>query len=238
MPATKGSARTPLGPIIIFLKEPSELSVDVVRLGAHNLGESSSEFVDDYVPKQLIIHPEYKDDGSLPEHDIAIILLQTEGIARVNMCVDYNLNTKVSGVRIRQAVSPVCLPAPNTDLPAGSPVLVAGWGATSEGGLDADILQEVTVGVIDQQSCYASYVHLFGAEIGEDVLCAGLLNGGRDACQGDSGGPLVFEEDDGTFKLVGVISAGLGCARRDVPGIYANVSNHVEWIEKIWSMLE
>ena len=91
---------------------------------------------------------------------------------------------------------------------------------------------------MDHLSCYNCYIHLLGAKIGEDVFCAGFMNGERDACQGDSGGPLVFEEDDGTFKLVGVVSAGLGCARRDVPGIYANVSNHVEWIKKIFSMLE
>ena len=63
-----------------FVQEPgSELSLDVVRLGAHNLGESEFENVDDYVPKQVIMHPQFKDNGSFPEHDIAIIVLQTEG---------------------------------------------------------------------------------------------------------------------------------------------------------------
>ena len=51
----------------------------MVRLGAHNLGESEDENVDDYVPKQVIIHPEYRDNESFPEHDIAVIILQTEG---------------------------------------------------------------------------------------------------------------------------------------------------------------
>jgi len=63
------------------IQEPgSQLSLDVVRLGAHNLGESAFENVDDYVPKQVIMHPQFKDNiGSFPEHDIAIIVLQTEG---------------------------------------------------------------------------------------------------------------------------------------------------------------
>ena len=50
-----------------------------MRLGAHNLGESEFENVDDYVPKQVIVHPEYKDNTSFPVHDIAVIVLQTEG---------------------------------------------------------------------------------------------------------------------------------------------------------------
>eukprot|EP00092_Neocalanus_flemingeri_P050878 GFUD01058940.1.p1 GENE.GFUD01058940.1~~GFUD01058940.1.p1 ORF type:complete len:216 (+),score=50.01 GFUD01058940.1:77-724(+) len=36
------------------IQEPgSELSLDIVRLGVHNLGDSAFENVDDYVPKQL-----------------------------------------------------------------------------------------------------------------------------------------------------------------------------------------
>eukprot|EP00092_Neocalanus_flemingeri_P004277 GFUD01004597.1.p1 GENE.GFUD01004597.1~~GFUD01004597.1.p1 ORF type:complete len:401 (-),score=88.61 GFUD01004597.1:49-1176(-) len=203
-------------------KPGSELSLDVVRLGAHNLGESAFELVDDYVPKQVIIHPQFDNTGSFPEHDIAIIVLQTEA----------------SGVEIRKEVSPVCLPAPNTQLPPGSSVLVAGWGATSEGGLEADRLQEVTVEVTGQSRCRTVYKQLVGAEIGEDILCAGLGEGGKDACQGDSGGPLVSEQGDGTYHLVGVVAAGIGCARRNVPGIYAKVSHHMGWIEEVRSRLE
>jgi len=197
-------------------KSGSDLSLDIVRLGAHNLGESAFEDVDDYVPRQVIIHPQFKDNTSFPEHDLAIIVLQTE----------------VAGVRMRKGVSPVCLPGPDTRLPAGSTVLVAGWGATSEGGLEADRLQEVTVEVTGQERCRAVYKELVGAEIGEDILCAGLEEGGKDACQGDSGGPLVSGQG-GTFQLVGVVSSGLGCARRNVPGLYAGVASHMDWIEEV-----
>jgi len=195
----------------------SGFSLDLVRLGAHNLGESEFEDVDDYVPKQVMVHPEYKDNTSFPVHDIAVIVLQTQD----------------SGVRVRKEVSPVCLPAPNSQVPAGSPVLVAGWGAISEGGLEADRLQEVTAEVTGHMRCRTAYKQLVGADIGGDILCAGLEEGGKDACQGDSGGPLVSEQGDGTFRLVGVVSAGLGCARRNVPGLYADVSKHMDWIEAV-----
>merc|ERR1711915_922947 len=71
------------------------------------------------------------------------------------------------------------------------------------------------------------------AELGEDILCAGLQEGGKDACQGDSGGPLVQEREDGSFNLVGVVSAGIGCARRDIPGLYADVESHLSWINSV-----
>ena len=54
------------------------VELDVVRLGAHNLGESEFEDVDDYVPQQVFVHPQYK-QGNFPENDIAIVVLQTEG---------------------------------------------------------------------------------------------------------------------------------------------------------------
>ena len=148
-----------------------------------------------------------------------------------------NTLTPVAGVRMRKGVSPVCLPGPDTRLPAGSTVLVAGWGATSEGGLEADRLQEVTVEVTGQERCRAVYKELVGAEIGEDILCAGLEEGGKDACQGDSGGPLVSGQG-GTFQLVGVVSSGLGCARRNVPGLYAGVASHMDWVEEVRGAVE
>ncbi|MFA7266976.1 MAG: serine protease, partial [Candidatus Nanopelagicales bacterium] len=61
-------------------------------------------------------------------------------------------------------------------------------------------------------------------------ICAGLPTGGTDACQGDSGGPLVSAVD-GRSRLVGVVSAGTGCALARYPGIYTRVSTYSNWIE-------
>ena len=80
--------------------------------------------------------------------------------------------------------------------------------------------------------CRTVYQQLVGEEVGEDILCAGVEDGGKDACQGDSGGPLVSEQG-GVYHLVGVVSAGLGCARRNVPGLYADVARHMDWIDGV-----
>ena len=142
------------------------------------------------------------------------------------------------GVDIRKSVSPVCLPDENFNLSPGTPVTIAGWGATGEDGPVINTLQEVDVEVTEPRKCQETYLRLAGAKIGENILCAGIEEGGKDSCQGDSGGPLVVEMNDGTFVLVGVISAGMGCARRDIPGIYTKVSKHIKWIKKVQENME
>ena len=61
------------------------------------------------------------------------------------------------------------------------------------------------------------------------MICAGLPEGGIDSCQGDSGGPLVVN-DAGTWKQVGVVSFGRGCAAPDADGVYARVTEFIAWI--------
>merc|ERR1712037_178714 len=59
----------------------------------------------------------------------------------------------------------------------------------------------------------------------EDMICAGLMAGGKDSCQGDSGGPLVAADPakNHSLSLVGVVSWGFGCAEPDSLGIYSKV---------------
>lgn len=66
------------------------------------------------------------------------------------------------------------------------------------------------------------------------VICAGHT-GGVDACQGDSGGPLMLPvHQDGKFPFyqIGVVSYGIGCARPNIPGVYANVQHYADWIKE------
>ncbi|KAJ8020947.1 Enteropeptidase [Holothuria leucospilota] len=154
-------------------------------------------------------HPNYNDDTS--DHDIAILRLTTK-------------------VNVTGYVRPACLATSETEVTTYSTCYVAGWGATSEGGNVANILQEAQVNLFTDEECYGFY----GSEYNPDtMICAGYSEGGIDTCQGDSGGPLVCEGNNGQWHLVGVTSWGYGCARPNQPGVYTRISKHIDYIEQV-----
>jgi len=196
------------------------VSLDVVRLGAHDLSVEE-ESAEDYRVRKIVVHPQFIVQHRIPQHDIALVLLETGG----------------SG--LREEVVPVCLPPPDLDISPGSSVLVAGWGATSEGGNTADRLQEVPLQVYDQNICQNTYENITGLSLGPGVLCAGTPQGGRDACKGFGGGALLYrQKNTNNWVEVGILSAGAGCGRRDIPGIYTKLSHYVHWIEALRKELE
>jgi len=99
---------------------------------------------------------------------------------------------------------------------AGTRGTVLGWGATSEGGPQSLVLREVRVPVMSDDDCQAAYPNDYKAS---SMFCAGVVTGGLDACQGDSGGPFIV-----AGKLTGIVSWGVGCARKGSPGVYTRVA--------------
>jgi len=113
----------------------------------------------------------------------------------------------------------------------GGTFTVMGWGTTSEGSMrEQRFLREAQVPFVSDAVCGSAYRKAGYDFVPSDMICAGRPDrGGIDTCQGDSGGPMVRRDGDGWVQ-VGIVSWGLGCARRHYPGVYTQVSHFVSAI--------
>ncbi|OXS34741.1 S1 family serine peptidase [Streptomyces sp. XY006] len=104
----------------------------------------------------------------------------------------------------------------------GGAATVYGWGDISGAGEYPNDLRAARVRVLPDASCEEAYPGggADGTYDARSMLCAGEMDGGRDACQGDSGGPLVAQG-----RLIGLVSWGIGCGRAGSPGVYMRVSD-------------
>lgn len=153
-------------------------------------------------------HPQY--DSSTTANDISVLEL-----ASTVSLTDY------------PNIKPACLPAAGAKFPGDS--LVSGWGTIGSGSYLNSWLHEVNVTTFADGNCGAMNSYMT-----DDMLCAGLMQGGKDACQGDSGGPLVAADpaQNNAQTLIGVVSWGFGCAGADALGIYAEVSHFTNWLNQ------
>ncbi|XP_055540538.1 venom serine protease Bi-VSP-like isoform X2 [Wyeomyia smithii] len=192
-----------------------------VRLGEYDTSTDAETNHIDIPVVKMETYPQYdKKDG---HSDLAILYLGED-------------------VAFNDAVRPICLPigdpikSRNLD---GLTPFVAGWGRTQEGGKSANVLQELQIPIVSNTECRELYSKIGKAfsekQFDNAVLCAGVLEGGKDSCQGDSGGPLMFPQRSGVefyYYQIGIVSYGIGCARAQVPGVYTRVTQFVDWIQE------
>ena len=181
-----------------------------VIVGDTDLG-SFSEALSFIMAVKMIIQHENYISSPYPQNDISILELEEE----IDLFAYPN-------------IKPICLPTQNK-VYADQNAVVLGWGTISSGGPSTSVLNEVGVTIFADDNC-ADMTELMT----EDMICAGEVEGGKDACQGDSEGPLITKDDDnnGAATLVGVVSWGFGCAVEDQPGIYAEVAHFLDWIDE------
>uniref|UniRef100_A0A8C2F7M7 Uncharacterized protein n=1 Tax=Cyprinus carpio TaxID=7962 RepID=A0A8C2F7M7_CYPCA len=155
----------------------------------------------------IIVHPSYNSQTS--DNDIALIHLS-------------------STVTFNDYIKPVCLAAQNSAFPSGTSSWITGWGDVQAGvSLPAPgILQETMVPVVANDQCNTL---LGSGSVTSNMMCAGLIEGGKDTCQGDSGGPMVSKQCS-VWVQSGITSWGYGCAEPNSPGVYTRVSQYQSWI--------
>uniref|UniRef100_A0A671SF18 Si:dkey-32n7.7 n=1 Tax=Sinocyclocheilus anshuiensis TaxID=1608454 RepID=A0A671SF18_9TELE len=154
----------------------------------------------------IIKHPDYNFTN---DNDIALLKLR-------------------SPITFTDYIRPVCLAAHSSVFNSGTDSWITGWGNISEGVPlpSPKVLQEVEVHVIGNRQCNC----LYGVgNITDNMICAGLLEGGKDSCQGDSGGPMVSRQSS-VWVQSGIVSFGIGCARPETPRVFVRVSRYQEWI--------
>ncbi len=187
-------------------------SQSTVWAGSNNTGSQTAYSVAQYIP-----HPNYSFNSPDGSYSYDFALLRINGTFPSNL-----IRARLPDATVMQAVAK-----------PGDPVTTLGWGATSEGGSGTTSLREVTVPVVSDATCAASYngsSAAGGLRLNPAVsICAGLASGGQDSCQGDSGGPLIAPYN-GSIYSIGVVSYGLGCARPNYYGVYSETAAVVDWI--------
>ncbi|KAI9554770.1 hypothetical protein GHT06_020047 [Daphnia sinensis] len=189
-----------------------QLSLMVVKLGMHNVGDGENVPDDAHVTRRIsrmTLHKGYNYANAF--NDIAIITMDAP-------------------VVYSKSISPVCLPAPSSDVDiyAGKDGMVMGWGVLSYGGSSPSALQQATAPIITNAECRQIYSD--PGQIPNHMLCASTLS--TSSCHGDSGGPLVVKsEEDGRWYQAGIVSWGYECANQAYPaGVYTKVTWLRGWI--------
>ncbi|CAH1717475.1 unnamed protein product [Chironomus riparius] len=218
----------------IYMCGGSLIAENVVLTAAHCLNESNLNDLSirageydtqtifelfphvDYVVKKVVIHEAFYRRALL--NDIALLFLEKKA--------------KMSDV-----IGTICLPSQDQAYDNKN-CIATGWGKDKFGreGLYQSILKKIELPTVPFDDCEEK---LRETRLGEDFeldtsfMCAGG-DEGKDTCKGDGGSPLICPVDGqvNQYYQAGIVAWGIECGKKDVPGVYINVANYRDWIEK------
>jgi len=180
--------------------EEGELNI---VMGIHDLGQDTGER---FQVRNIIIHPDYNSQSK--DNDIALVELSSPSSA-------------------------MTIPLISAESNLTAMVTILGWGSVTDPAFPSYPyeLREAVIPVTSNESCNANYSQSleYYNPITDNMLCAGFADGGVDTCVGDSGGPVIFEEQ-GVWKVAGIVSWARGCAEPSFFGVNTRVSNYLNFI--------
>eukprot|EP00002_Diphylleia_rotans_P008159 TRINITY_DN178_c0_g1_i8.p1 TRINITY_DN178_c0_g1~~TRINITY_DN178_c0_g1_i8.p1 ORF type:complete len:404 (-),score=65.59 TRINITY_DN178_c0_g1_i8:124-1335(-) len=180
------------------------MSTSRVEVGLRNHNLYSNTEGETRSVSKINVHPRY--DSNSMSYDFAIWQLSSD--------------STVTPVQVISATSTISSP--------GQLATIAGWGTTSYEGSLSSVLLKTQVPIVSNTDCATK----LNTPITDSMICAGLVEGGKDTCQGDSGGPLFFPTETGPI-LAGDTSFGYGCASPDMPGVYGRLTAALPYIDAI-----
>ncbi|XP_053525260.1 probable threonine protease PRSS50 [Artibeus jamaicensis] len=132
-------------------------------------------------------------------------------------------------------VWPICLPEIEHEVKTHSLCTVTGWGLPKANGKwpQSRTIQEKEVTILSSQQC-DSFYHKFSKIplviriINTQMLCAEDTDR-EHFCYEISGEPLACPVEN-TWYLVGMVSWGPGCGKKEAPPIYLRISAYKYWI--------
>ncbi|WP_016954268.1 trypsin-like serine protease [Catenovulum agarivorans] len=205
-------------------------SIDVkANVGEFNLLNGADNAI---AASKIFVNPNY--NKITFEHDIALIKLASSPQTTASISIATEAQTA-------SAES------------AHSPSLVLGWGSTlgyepneTPQIVTATTLRQVELDLYNAADCRQILREAFirdnpnqpapsvNSDLGitSNMICAGVIGGGKSACQGDSGGPLMLNTNFG-WQQVGIVSHGRGCAADGYFGVYTRTANYASWVDSI-----
>lgn len=170
-----------------------------------------------------------------------ISVIKHRGYDRRNLQNDIALLFLETPVEITSHINVICLPPPGTQI-SSNKCFVTGWGQNNDMNQNqhSRILKKMRLSTVDKQECEND---LKKTKLGKkfslhkSFMCAGGKTH-EDACYGDGGGPLVCQipEENNRYQQVGIVSWGLGCGVKGVPGVYTDVAQLRYWIDRLMNI--
>ncbi|KAI9299000.1 trypsin-like serine protease [Neoconidiobolus thromboides FSU 785] len=159
------------------------------------------------------------------------------GVAQINTHPQYDPNNFTNDVSVWKLATPASVNIGSIQIDdgtygqkVGSKVIAAGWGVTSAGGSPSALLRQVSIPLVDPNTCTRVWANQ-GLNIDTSLQVCAAGEGGKDACNGDSGGPL-FTVVGGQAILIGTTSFGQPCAYRGIPTVWARTSAFRDYISQ------